>query len=88
MQYRRRDSLVRLYELKKATVDRYLKEMEKEGRYPEDFILRGKGYVLVEEDAFRDFLKNRDKIKAAIVVKPYERVETPEDIYLLGREKR
>lgn len=88
MQYRRRDSLVRLYELKKATVDRYLKEMEQQGRYPEDAILRGRGYVLIEEDAFRDYLKNRDKLKAAIVVKPYKRAETPEDIYFIGVEKR
>lgn len=84
MQYRRRDSLQRLYELKKSFIDQLAKEMETNGRYPEDAILRGKGYVLIEEDAFRDYLKNREKLKAAIVVAPYKRAETPEDIYLLG----
>ena len=84
MQYRRRDSLQRLYELKKSFIDQLAKEMDTNGRYPEDAILRGKGYVLIEEDAFRDYLKNRDKLKAAIVVAPYKRAETPEDIYLLG----
>ena len=88
MQYRRRDSLTRIYELSRRFVDQLIKEMEQDGRYPEDAILRGKGYVLIEEDAFRDYLKNRDKLKAAIVVKPYKRAETPEDIYFIGVEKR
>lgn len=82
MQYRRRDSLVRLYELSKRFIDQLLKEMEEDGRYPEDAILRGKGYVLVEEDAFRDYLRNRGKKI------PYVRkAETPEDIYEYQRRE-
>ena len=88
MQYRRRDSLVRLYEVSKRFVDELTKEMQETGRYPEDAILRGKGYVLTEENAFRDYLKNREKIRVGIIVPPYTRVETPEDIYMVRRETR
>ncbi len=83
MQYRRRDSLTRIYELSKRFVDQLIKEMEQDGRYPEDAIIRGRGYILVDEDAFRDFLRHRGtKV-------PYVRpVETPEKIYLRGVETR
>ena len=43
MQYRRRDSLTRIYELSKRFVDQLIREMEQDGRYPEDAIIRGKG---------------------------------------------
>lgn len=89
MQYRRRDSLMRLYERSKRFVDDVLKEMEKSGRYPGDSILRGKGYVLTNEDDFRDYLRWREAIKAGRKVPPYNRpVETPEKIYLRGVETR
>ena len=83
MQYRRRDSLTRIYELSKRFVDQLIKEMEQDGRYPEDAIIRGKGYILIDEDAFRDFLRYRGtKV-------PYVRpVETPEKVYLRGVETR
>ena len=83
MQYRRRDSLVRIYELSKRFIDQLIKEMEQDGRYPEDAIIRGRGYILVDEDAFRDFLRHRGKKV------PYVRpVETPEKIYMRGVETR
>lgn len=84
MQYRRRDSLIRLYDLKERFADRVIKEMEKSGRYPEDSFLRpGKGTLLIEEDAFRDFLRHRGQKL------PYVRpVETPEKVYLRGVETR
>ena len=59
MQYRRRDSLVSIYELSKRFIDQLIREMEQDGRYPEDAIIRGKGYILIDEDAFRDFLRHR-----------------------------
>lgn len=83
MQYRRRDSLTRIYELSKRFVDQLIKEMEQDGRYPEDAIIRGKGYILIDEDAFRDFLRHRGQKL------PYVRpVETPEKVYLRGVETR
>lgn len=83
MQYRRRDSLVSIYELSRRFIDQLIKEMEQDGRYPEDAIIRGRGYVLIDEDAFRDYLRHRDmKI-------PYVRpVEIPEKVYLKGVETR
>ena len=39
MQYRRRDSLVRLYELSKRFIDQLLKEMEEDGRYDVKYCL-------------------------------------------------
>ena len=83
MQYRRRDSLVSIYELSKRFIDQLIREMEQDGRYPEDAIIRGKGYILVDEDAFRDFLRHRGQKL------PYVRpVETPEKVYLRGVETR
>lgn len=83
MQYRRRDSLTRIYELSKRFVDQLIKEMEQDGRYPEDAIIRGKGYILIDEDAFRDFLRHRGQKL------PYVRpAETPEKVYLRGVETR
>lgn len=83
MQYRRRDSLIRIYELSKRFIDQLIKEMEQDGRYPEDAIIRGKGYILIDEDAFRDFLRHRGQKL------PYVRpAETPEKVYLRGVETR
>ena len=84
MQYRRRDSLVRIYELSRRFVDDLISEMEQSGRYPEDAVIRGKGYCLVDEDAFRDYLRARGRM-----FPPYVRpVENPETIYLKGVERR
>lgn len=75
--------MVRIYELSKRFIDQLIKEMEQDGRYPEDAIIRGKGYILIDEDAFRDFLRHRGQKL------PYVRpVETPEKIYLRGVETR
>lgn len=86
MQYRRRDSLIRLYDLKERFADRVIKEMEKSGRYPEDSFLRpGRGILLIEEEAFRDYLRWRTQKG---IVPEYKRAETPEDTYLIGVETR
>lgn len=88
MQYRRRDSMARLYDLNIRFVDTLAKEMEKSGRYPGDSVLRGKGYVLIEEDAFRDYLHVREMLRDPVVrafVEEYQRpVEKAEEIYVLG----
>ena len=91
MQYRRRDSLVRIYELSKRFIDQLIKEMEEMERYPEDTVLRGRGYVLVEEDAFRDYLKWRMALHKKFIrhyLPEYKRAETPEKIYMRGVETR
>lgn len=89
MQYRRRDSLTRLYDISPRTVDRMVKEMAQSGRYPEDFCLADVGYTLVEEEAFRDYLKNRKTLRNAPGAVPrYRRAENPEEVYLIGVEKR
>ena len=86
MQYRRRDSLTRLYELSPRTVDNVIKEMAESKRYPEDFMLRDVGYLLIEEEAFRDYLRYRKALKGAgaRLVPKYLRAETPEDVYVIG----
>ena len=85
MQYRRRDSLSRLYDLNTRFVDRLAKEMEESGRYPDDAILKDRGYVLIEEDAFRDFLKNRKALKQGLMaLAPYRRETPEENIYVIG----
>jgi len=87
MQYRRRDSLIRLYDLKERFADRVIKEMEKSGRYPEDSFLRpGRGILLIEEEAFRDYLRWREQLKNKYVPE-YKRAETPEKIYLTGETR-
>ena len=90
MQYRRRDSLARLYDLSPRTVDQMVKEMAETKRYPEDFLLKDYGYVLIEEEAFRDYLAKRRVLKsaAAKLVPRYIRVETPEPIYMMKGERR
>lgn len=85
MQYRRRDSMARLYELSPRTVDTILKEMIRSERYPEDFCLQDYGYTLIEEDAFRDYLRYRRTLKSAPMMVPrYIRVEKSEPIYIKG----
>ena len=86
MQYRRRDSMARLYDLSPRTVDNLVKEMAETQRYPEDFCLMDYGYVLIEEDAFRDYLRWRKVLKSAGAKKvpDYQRKETPEDVFILG----
>lgn len=89
MQYRRRDSLMRLYELGRSFTDQIIKEMETCGRYPEDTVLRGGKYVRVNEDDFRDYLLHRDRLKdptTGKLVPAYQRPnETIEDIYIIRR---
>ena len=87
MYYRRRDSLARQYDISKRFVDTLVKEMEEEDRYPEDAVLRGKGYVLVEEDAFRDYLKNRAVIGIKMIPPYVRKKETPEDLYVIGERR-
>lgn len=85
MQYRRRDSLSRLYDLNTRFVDRLAKEMEESGRYPDDAILKGRGYVLIEEDAFRDYLKNRSIMKQGLMaLAPYRRETPEEEVFVIG----
>jgi len=89
MQYRRRDSLVRLYELSPKTVDKYVKEMAMSNLYPVDFCLKRKGVTLVEEEAFRHYLRWADLLEGGRMVPQYQRAETPEDVYLIQwRETR
>lgn len=80
MQYRKRDTLCQLYEYSKRFVDEAIKEMEQTGRYPGDSILKGKGYIRVNEDDFRDFLRWREALRQGRRIPPYKRVETPEDL--------
>ena len=84
MQYRRRDSLSRLYDLNTRFIDRLAKEMEESGRYPDDAILKGRGYVLIEEDAFRDYLKNREALKQGFMPTPYRRETPEEEVFVIG----
>ena len=86
MQYRRRDSMARLYDLSPKTVDNMVKEMEEAKRYPEDFCLKDIGYTLIEEAAFRDYLRYRRTLRGAgaKMVPKYLRGETPEDVYMIG----
>ena len=86
MQYRRRDSMARLYDLSPRTVDNMVKEMAESKRYPEDFVLKDVGYLLIEEEAFRDYLRYRKALKGAgaRLVPKYLRAETPEDVYMIG----
>lgn len=86
MQYRRRDSMARLYDLNPRTIDVMTREMVASGRYPEDFLLKDIGYVLIEEAAFRDYLKNRRALKGAAgkFVAPYIRPSEGEPVYIGG----
>lgn len=89
MQYRKRETLARLYDIDPRTVDSRIKEMVKIGRYPENFILRDTGLTLIEEAAFNDYLQYRKMLKRVPKAVPkYIRAETPETIYLIGRETR
>ena len=66
MQYRRRDTITKLFDFKSPrTVDKLVKEMEESKRYPDDFLLKDIGYTLIEEEAFRDFLKWRKTLRSA-----------------------
>ncbi len=87
-QYRRRDSLSNIYELSTRFVDTLVKEMEKMDRYPKGTVLRGKGYVLTDEDAFRDYLDNRTRLldpTTGPLVEPYIPPEPlrGEDVYVI-----
>lgn len=87
MQWRRRESLSHMFELSSRFVDMLIKEMEASGRYPKGTILRGKGYVLTEEEAFKDYLFYRTRLNdptTGSLVAPYKQEETKgEDIYLI-----
>ena len=90
VQYRKRESIARLFDFKaQRTVDKYVREMEESKRYPEDFCLRDNGYTLIEEAAFRDYLRYRRTLRSAPKLVPkYLRAETPEEVYLIRRETR
>ena len=87
MQYRSRTNLSKVFDRAPRTVDKYIKEMQQTGRYPEDCFLKGRGYVLIDEQAFRDFLLYKDRIMDGIPIPPFVRIETPEK-YRLRREVR
>lgn len=86
MQYRKRESMARLYDLNPHTVDTMTKEMAELGRYPKDFILRDIGYVLIEEAAFRDYLFHRKALKGPgrVHVAPYIRKNEGEPVIIGG----
>lgn len=70
------------------TVSTYVAEMEASGRYPENFVCRDKGYVLIEYAAFWDYLYNRKALRGPgkIYVAPYIRKQ-PEPVIVLGGTK-
>ena len=79
----------RLYDHSPRWVDDRVKEMRETDRYPEMTILKGKGYILVSEDAFRDYLYWKDAIEQGREIPPYViPAETPEKVYLRGVETR
>ena len=88
MQYLKRESLARQYDLSPRTVDNRIKEMVESGRYPENFLVKDTGLTLVEEAAFFDYLFYRRMLKTAPKLVPkYLRAETPE-AYVIRREIR
>lgn len=89
VQYRKRTNIAKLFDMSPRTVDKYIKEMEGSKRYPEDFCLKDVGSTLIEEEAFRDYLRYRRTLKSAPRLVPkYLRAETPEEVYLIRRETR
>lgn len=50
------------YGISRRTVSRRVREMEKLPRYPERTVLRGDKLVLVDMDAFEDFMINRKRL--------------------------
>ncbi len=74
--YKRRDSLAILFDLKISMIDKLLKEIENEKRYPKDSVIRDTGYVLADIDVFQDYLTNRKQLKSEAgrkKLKPYVR---------------
>ena len=86
MQYRSRLNLAKCFDRAPRTIDKYIKEMEQTGRYPDICFLKGRGYVLIDEQAFLDYLLYHDRIRDGVAVPPFEHYEVPEKYKL--RETR
>ena len=68
MKYKCRKELSTEYKKSLATIDRYIKAMSESGGYSSKEILRDVGLILVDEEAWIDFLSVKGRLKLGIKV--------------------
>ena len=68
-----REDLATAYSFSPAQISRIKREMEQSGLFDESCFWKGNRYLRIDENAFRYYMENRNKIKGGLPVAKFRR---------------